>query len=252
MGAVAILQIRQMLGGGKIWLLLALAAAPLPLAILIEQYGEFGSAEERELVLGIVLYFFYPLAVCLLGSILYGSSLLSAEIEGKTITYLFTRPLPKWRILLSKYGAMASCLALPAAAGVFLAWLILGAPGGAGLLLGLLAGVGLAAFAYTAINLLIGALFSARPLVVGFIHGLVLELALSLVPAVVNSFTVAYYVRSLVARLSGLKLPLELAQAVGDASTTTAVAVPVGISALLVAITAAFVSLRETTVTEQV
>lgn len=35
-------------------------------------------------------------------SVIYGTGVVSQEIEGKTIVYLLTRPHPRWRILLSK------------------------------------------------------------------------------------------------------------------------------------------------------
>ncbi|MDX1934688.1 MAG: ABC transporter permease [Capsulimonadales bacterium] len=38
-------------------------------------------------------------------SVVYGTGVVSQEIEGKTIVYLLTRPFPRWRILLAKFTA---------------------------------------------------------------------------------------------------------------------------------------------------
>lgn len=38
-------------------------------------------------------------------SVVYGTGVVSQEIEGRTIVYLLTRPFPRWRILLAKFLA---------------------------------------------------------------------------------------------------------------------------------------------------
>lgn len=40
-------------------------------------------------------------------TLFYGTALISEEVEGKTITYLFTRPVPKPAIMLGKFLALA-------------------------------------------------------------------------------------------------------------------------------------------------
>jgi ABC-2 type transport system permease protein len=49
-------------------------------------------------------------------TLFYGTALVSEEVEGKTLTYLFTRPIPKPAIMLGKFLALAwigSILVLP-------------------------------------------------------------------------------------------------------------------------------------------
>jgi ABC-2 type transport system permease protein len=45
-------------------------------------------------------------------TLFYGTALISEEVEGKTLTYLFVRPIPKTTIMLGKYLALVwiSCL----------------------------------------------------------------------------------------------------------------------------------------------
>ncbi|WP_395140613.1 ABC transporter permease [Armatimonas sp.] len=46
-------------------------------------------------------YFVFGFTLTIL-SVIYGTGALSAEIEGRTIVYLLTRPVPRWRLLLMK------------------------------------------------------------------------------------------------------------------------------------------------------
>ena len=45
-------------------------------------------------------------------SVFYGTSLIADEVEGKTITYLFTRPVSRSAVLVGKYAAFLVCTAL--------------------------------------------------------------------------------------------------------------------------------------------
>ena len=56
-------------------------------------------------IFGLMIWGFYlRLAVPLLG-VFYGTSLIADEVEDKTITYLFTRPLSRGAVLAGKYFA---------------------------------------------------------------------------------------------------------------------------------------------------
>ena len=41
--------------------------------------------------------------------VFYGTALIADEVEDKTITYLFTRPIPRGAVLLGKYLAYLAC-----------------------------------------------------------------------------------------------------------------------------------------------
>ena len=44
--------------------------------------------------------------------VFYGTSLIADEVDDKTITYLFTRPIPRGAVLLGKYLAYLACTVL--------------------------------------------------------------------------------------------------------------------------------------------
>src|SRR6266436_1482000 len=56
-------------------------------------------------IFGMMIWVFYlRFTVPVLG-VFYGTSLSADEVEDKTITYLFTRPIPKGAVLVGKYVA---------------------------------------------------------------------------------------------------------------------------------------------------
>ena len=52
--------------------------------------------------------FYLRFTVPVLG-VFYGTSLIADEVEDKTITYLFTRPIPRGAVLVGKYLAYLAC-----------------------------------------------------------------------------------------------------------------------------------------------
>src|SRR3954471_15376805 len=60
-------------------------------------------------IFGLMIWVFYlRFTVPVLG-VFYGTSLIADEVEDKTITYLFTRPIPKGAVLIGKYLAYLAC-----------------------------------------------------------------------------------------------------------------------------------------------
>jgi hypothetical protein len=133
----------------------------------------------------------------------YGTSLISDEVEDRTITYLFTRPVPRGAVVIGKYLAYLACTELVVLPSLMAAYLLL-APIGDGSLgatfplllkdLGILA-IGLAV--YGAVFALIGALVP-RPLVAGLLLVFGWEQVALLVPGYLRRFTIAHYLQALV------------------------------------------------------
>jgi len=129
----------------------------------------------------------------------YGTSLIADEIEDKTITYLFVRPISRGAIVLGKYLAYLVCanaVVLPSAAIVF----AIAVPvAGMGRLLEMLlqelgrAALGLAA--YGALFTLAGVSFK-RPLVGGLIFVFGWEQMALVLPGYLRRLTVAYYLQT--------------------------------------------------------
>ena len=148
-----------------------------------------------------IWFFYLRFTVPVLG-VFYGTSLIADEVEDKTITYLFTRPVPKGAVLLGKYLAYMACtvfVVLPSVVIVYLCIVPMRGSLGASFLdlvkdLTLLA-IGLAV--YGAVFAVIGARFK-RPLLAGLIFIFGWEQVALAFPGYLKRFTVAYYLQALV------------------------------------------------------
>jgi ABC-2 type transport system permease protein len=153
-------------------------------------------------IFGLMIWVFYlRFTVPVLG-VFYGTSLMADEVEDKTITYLFTRPIPRGAVLVGKYLAYLACtifVVLPSVVLVyFLVVPIRGSLGGS--FLDLVKDLILLAFGlavYGAVFAFVGAKFK-RPLLVGLIFIFGFEQAALAFPGYLKRFTVAYYLQGLV------------------------------------------------------
>lgn len=207
MNAVVELTLRQMLGGRRIWFALMLLAIPILLVAMLRMAAGFGlEAQAEPYARALVVYALYPQSMCILLCLLYGTSLLAAEIEGKTLVYLVTHAQPRWSVLVAKYAATAVALTGLCLASMSVSFLVAGASMGVRLWAALAASVTGACVAYTAIFALLGLLLPRRSIAVGLVYVLVIEFALSLVPALVNEGTASYYLRSLAFQIADIDL----------------------------------------------
>jgi ABC-type transport system involved in multi-copper enzyme maturation permease subunit len=133
----------------------------------------------------------------------YGTGLVADEVEDKTITYLFVRPIPRGAVLVGKYLAYLVCTTLLVLPSVVLVYFLIvpiagGSIGGAfpalATDLGLLV-IGLAA--YGALFAWVGARMK-RPLVIGLVFVFGWEPGVLLFPGYLKRATVAYYLQGLV------------------------------------------------------
>lgn len=251
MGPIFVLQLRQILGGRKILLLALFLTLPILLSILVRTAGGFGGGY-GDTPAGVYLFLVYPQSMCMLLALLYGTAMLNFEIEGKTLTYLFTRPIRRSTIILGKYAAIVVALAIPSWVSLAASWSVVGFPGDGRFILGLALATTAAVLAYTAVFGAIGIVFHRRPMIVGLIYAVVFEVLLSFIPAVVNTLTVTYYLRSLVVRTITGEVPLELARVVGGADLTTSGLVLAGITGVALAFSCIVSERREYALTEQV
>src|SRR5438034_6438266 len=73
-------------------------------------------------IFGLMIWLLYIRFILPILGVFYGTSLIADEVEDKTITYLFTRPIPRSAVLLGKYLAYLACtvlLVLPSVVLVF-------------------------------------------------------------------------------------------------------------------------------------
>jgi ABC-type transport system involved in multi-copper enzyme maturation permease subunit len=153
-------------------------------------------------IFGLMIWIFYlRFTVPVLG-VFYGTSLMADEVEDKTITYLFARPIRRGAVLVGKFLAYLGCtvfVVLPSVVIVYLLVVPLRGTLGGSLLdlvkdLSLLA-LGLAA--YGAVFAFVGAKFK-RPLLIGLVFIFGWEQAALAFPGYLKKFTVAYYLQGLV------------------------------------------------------
>jgi ABC-2 type transport system permease protein len=153
-------------------------------------------------IFGLMIWVFYlRFTVPILG-VFYGTSLMADEIEDKTITYLFTRPVRRGAVLVGKYFAYLACttfVVLPSVAIVYLLVVpMAGTLGGSFLdLLKDLAMLALGLAVYGALFAFIGAKFK-RPVLIGLVFVMGWEQAALAFPGYLKKFTIAYYLQSLV------------------------------------------------------
>ena len=152
-------------------------------------------------IFGVMIWVLFLRFIVPVLGVFYGTSLIADEVEDKTITYLFTRPLRRAAVLLGKYFAYLVCtmsVVLPSIVIVYFAIVPFAAiPGSFGAFatdLGILA-LGLAA--YGALFAMVGAIMK-RPLVVGLVFAFGWEQAALLMPGYLRRFTIAYYLQALV------------------------------------------------------
>lgn len=201
----------QLLWSRRTIFMMLAALAPIVIALIFRLTDAVGVSTLRvngQQVSGPVMFggmiwlLYLRFIVPVLGTF-YGTALVADEVEDRTITYLFTRPIPRGAIVIGKYLAYLVCTVLVVLPSVMVVYLVITPVGGGSLGqtfpmlltdLGILA-LGLAV--YGAVFAFIGARVP-RPLVAGLVLVFGWEQVALLVPGYLRRFTVAYYLQSLV------------------------------------------------------
>ena len=206
------LSLSQMLWSKRTIFLGLLVGSPLALGILfrvLEMIGLAGgvkidgAAISGPTVFGGMIWLLYLRFIVPVLGIFYGTALIADEVDDKTITYLFVRPIPRSAVLVGKYLAYVVTTVFVVLPSVVILYLLV-VPLGHGALaesfpalvkdLGLL-GLGLAA--YGALFAFIGAFFK-YPLVTGLVFAFGWEQIALVLPGYLRRLTLAYYLQSLV------------------------------------------------------
>jgi len=152
---------------------------------------------------GIVIAFYYVRNVLPLAALFYATALIADEVEGKTLTYLLTRPIRRSAILSGKYAAyLVTTLALSLPAAVLTFFLLATTRGWTGIgaavpdLFRDLGVMALTLAVYGAFFTLLGVSLR-RPVIPGLLFLFVWELAANL-PGYLPRFTLTAWLRSLV------------------------------------------------------
>jgi ABC-type transport system involved in multi-copper enzyme maturation permease subunit len=150
------------------------------------------------MIVAVYIRFLVPLA-----ALFYATALIADEVEGRTLTYLLTRPVGRAAILSGKFAAcLATTLSLSLPSLLLSFFLLTSARGWDGVgaavpdLFRDMGVVVLAFLAYGALFTLLGVLLK-RPMIPGLLFVFVWELVANL-PGYLPRFTVTAYLRSLV------------------------------------------------------
>jgi len=154
-------------------------------------------------IFGLMMWFLFLRFIVPILGIFYGTSLIADEVEDKTITYLFTRPISRSAVLVGKYLAYLASTILIVLPSVMLVYFLVVPVGGSSIAATfpsllrdlLLLAVGLAVY---------GALFAAvgawikRPVLIGLFFAFGWENFAMALPGYLKRFTIAFYTQGLV------------------------------------------------------
>ncbi len=185
-------------------------------------------------------------------AVFYGTALMADEVEDKTLTFLFTRPIRRGAVLLGKYLAYLACTVLVVLPSVMLVYFLIVPRLGGSLaatfpaLVKDLAILTLALAVYGAVFAWVGAQFK-RPLVTGLIFLFGWEPAVLVFPGYLKKFTVMHYLQALVPHTMPSDSALSFLQAVfqDTPSLTTCVLMLLGIMGVFLFLAVRTVERRE-------
>lgn len=181
-------------------LCLALALLPLVVALLVSQTSARVSPGELATTIGawLQVQVVVPL-LCLIA----GSSAIAEEVEDRTITFVFSRPVARQALLFGRLGAILVFLTvLLALTTLGLLWISESARGSGPILddsirWPLLWAVLAGGVAYTTLFAVLG-VFTRFPVILGVLYVLVIEALFANLPSGLQSWTVQFYLRSLI------------------------------------------------------
>jgi len=206
------LSLGQMLWSRRTVFLALIVGSPLALGVLfrgLEMMGMAGgvrvggAAVSGPTIFGVMIWVLYLRFIVPVLGVFYGTALIADEVDDKTITYLFVRPIPRGAVLAGKYLAYLVTTVFVVLPSVVMLYLLV-VPLGHGSLAAsfpallkdlALLGIGLAA--YGAVFAFVGAYFK-YPLVTGLVFAFGWEQLAMLLPGYLRRLTIAYYLQALV------------------------------------------------------
>jgi ABC-2 type transport system permease protein len=210
------LSLSEMLWSRRTIFMMLVVCAPVLIALMLRVFVAFGAPifegqrtgngqtfrMTGPAIFGLMIWVFYlRFTVPVLG-VFYGTSLMADEVEDKTITYLFTRPIRRGAVLFGKYLAYLGCTIFVVLPSVMIVYLLVvpmqGSLGGSFIdLVKDLSLLALGLAVYGALFAFVGAKFK-RPLLVGLIFIFGWEQMALAFPGYLKKFTIAYYLQGLV------------------------------------------------------
>ena len=115
------LSLGEMLWSRRTIFMILVVGAPVLIALMVRlaaalgapvfqiQQGSESIRMTGPAIFGLMIWVFYLRFTIPVLGVFYGTSLMADEVEDKTITYLFTRPIPRGAVLVGKYLAYLAC-----------------------------------------------------------------------------------------------------------------------------------------------
>lgn len=185
----------------RIFFVISCLPVLMALIIKLNQFFWGGRTIDNMGVFTNIIMTFYLQFLILVLALFYGSSICQEEIEGKTLTYLTTRPVSKSSIVLGKYGAYVVFIIVMVAVGVLFSFLILNIEDLSelpvwGILARNLGVLALGLICYTAFFAFLGTFFK-RSILFGLVFAFGWENIVQYFPGSTQRFTIVHYLKSL-------------------------------------------------------
>ena len=203
------LSLGEMLWSRRTIFMALVVGGPVLLALIVKGVEMFGMSALRVNgqkvagfgIFGVMIWMLFLRFIVPVLGVFYGTALMADEVEDKTITYLFTRPIPRGAVLVGKYLAYLACTFLVVLPSVMLVYFMLVPfsqfPGTFGNLLVDLSLLALGLAVYGGVFAFVGSYFK-RPLVIGLVFAFGWEQVVLALPGYLKQFTIAYYLQALV------------------------------------------------------
>jgi|CXWL01.1.fsa_nt_gi ABC-type transport system involved in multi-copper enzyme maturation permease subunit len=200
--------LRQSLRDLKFWLVVAVLLLPCVIIGLIRYFGPVPKVTQAWMLYHGLVQFMLLMGMIPLVSMIYGSGLIGAEVESRTICYLITRTLRRRTVLVTRFAAVFLVLTVTcyAALGALHVCVLAGQPWASSMFASIkdwnmardlgvyLAIIPLAVAGFLAIFTLIG-LVATKPLALSLAYYVLFELVLGNVPAAVSRYSVVRQLR---------------------------------------------------------
>jgi ABC-2 type transport system permease protein len=152
-------------------------------------------------IFGVMIWMLFVRFIVPVLGVIYGTALMADEVEDKTLTYLFTRPISRGSVLLGKYFAYLMCTWLVVLPSVMLTYFLVvplaEVPSTFRSLVQDLGILGLGLAVYGALFAFVGT-WLKRPLIVGLAFAFGWEQLAMALPGYLRQFTIAHYLQALV------------------------------------------------------
>ncbi|MDH4066530.1 MAG: ABC transporter permease, partial [Acidobacteriota bacterium] len=126
------LSLGEMLWSRRTIFMALVVGGPVLLAVIVRALDVFGLTALRVNgqavggigVFGVMIWMLFLRFIVPVLAVFYGTALMADEVEDKTLTYLFTRPIPRGAVLIGKYLAYVTCTMLVVLPAVMLVYFL--------------------------------------------------------------------------------------------------------------------------------